>query len=498
MLAEVSLDHVGLILGLEMSRLARSCKDWHQLLELCALFRTLLADQDGLYDPTEFNDRLLLGLKGTMSEAELHILKGRMYQGRLNKARRGELLVHAPIGYVQSLEGGFVFDPDEQAPAVIRLVFAEFCRQGTLYALLRYLAKQGIRLPVRPHSGPNRGQLEWRRPCRETLQSLLHHPIYAGADRYAPRRQDPRKMLPGRPGTEVRFNRSESRILIKNRFPAYISWDQYEAIQERLAQNQSRAKSQGAPRSGPSWLGGLVSCGRCGQRLLVQYSGRANRLRYQCARLMQQYGEPLCLGVTGHDLDGFVVDRIFKVLQPAALELSLVAASDLEQERQRLHQHWRHRLERAAQQVDRASRQYQAVEPENRLVARTLERQGEAALREHDQLRTDYETFQREQPLCLTDDQRTLIRHLAEDIPAIWHAPETTSQDRQQVVRMLLDRIEVNIEEDRERMEITLHWAGGFISRHRHTRTVTSYAQLSYLNELVERIVTLQKKEDAH
>ncbi len=493
MLAEVGLDHVGLILGLEMSRLARSCKDWHQLLELCAIFRTLLADQDGLYDPTEFNDRLLLGLKGTMSEAELHILKGRMYQGRMNKARRGELLVHAPIGYVQAPEGGFVFDPDEQAQAVVRLVFAEFCRQGTLYALLRYLAKQGIRLPVRPHSGPNRGRLEWRRPCRETLQSMLHHPIYAGAYRYAHRRQDPRKRLPGRPGTGVRFNRSESRILLKDRFPAYISWEQYEEIQERLAQNQSRAKSQGAPRSGPSLLGGLVYCGRCGQRLMVQYCGRANRLRYQCARLMQQYGEPLCLGVTGHDLNGFVVERIFKVLEPAALELSLAATSDLEQERQRLHQHWRQRLERAAQQVDRASRQYHAVEPENRLVARTLERQWESALCEHEQLRVDYESFQREQPLCLTDDQRTLIRQLAQNIPVLWHAPETTSQDRQQIVRMLLDRIEVNIEEDSERMEITLHWTGGFVSRHRHTRTVTSYAQLSYLDELVTRIVALQK-----
>jgi DNA invertase Pin-like site-specific DNA recombinase len=493
LLAEVGLDHVGLILGLEMSRLARSCKDWHQLLELCAIFRTLLADQDGLYDPTDFNDRLLLGLKGTMSEAELHILKGRMYQGRMNKARRGELLVHAPIGYVQSPEGNFVLDPDEQAQAVVRLVFAEYSRQGTLYALLRYLARQGVRLPVRPLSGPHRGQLEWHRPCRETLQSLLHHPIYAGAYRYAHRRKDPRKALPGKPQSGRRANDADSRILIRDRFPAYISWEQYEEIQERLAQNQSRAKAQGAPRRGPSLLGGLVYCGRCGQRLMVTYSGRANRLRYQCARNMQHYGEPLCLGVTGHDLEDFVAQRVLKVLQPASLELSLRAGDDLEQERQRLEEHWRQRLERAAQQADRAGRQYHAVEPENRLVARTLERQWEDALREQEQLALDYETFQRDRPLRLTDEQRTLVRQLAQDLPALWQAAETTPQDRQQIVRMLLDRIDVNIEEDSERMEVTLHWAGGFISHHQHVRTVTSYAQLSYLDDLVKRIVALRE-----
>ncbi len=181
LLAEVGLDHVGLILGLEMSRLARSCKDWHQLLELCAIFRTLLGDQDGVYDPTEFNDRLLLGLKGTMSEAELHILKGRMWQGRLHKAERGELLMHPPIGYVLTPDRtSFEFDPDEQAQSTIRLIFTEFVRQGTMYSLLRYLNRQGIAIPVRPRSGPQRGQLVWQRPNRTTLLNLLHHPSMPG------------------------------------------------------------------------------------------------------------------------------------------------------------------------------------------------------------------------------------------------------------------------------------------------------------------------------
>ncbi len=279
LLAEVGLDHVGLILGLEMSRLARSCKDWHQLLELCSIFRTLLADQDGLYDPTEFNDRLLLGLKGTMSEAELHILKGRMLQGRLNKADRGELLTHPPIGYVLNVDRtSLEFDPDEQAQTVVRMIFTEFPRQRTMYGLLHFLVKQGIRIPVRPMGGSNRGHLEWHRPCRETLTTMLHNPVYAGAYRYGHRHLDPRRQQPGRSKTgTIRIPLEQCRVLIKDRFPAYISWEEFAENQTRLTQNQWRANAQGAPRSGPSLLGGLVYCGRCGQRLMVQYSARANR-----------------------------------------------------------------------------------------------------------------------------------------------------------------------------------------------------------------------------
>src|SRR5262249_33388022 len=207
LLAEVALDHIGLILGIEMSRLARSCKDWHQLLELCARFRTLLADTDGLYDPTDFNDRLLLGLKGTMSEAELHVLKARLYQGKLNKARRGALFGLPPIGYCKLPTGEFALDPDEQVQAVVRLLFDQFDRQGTLHGLLRYLVQHGIQMPVRGRSGVNQGQLQWCRPNRETLQNLLHHPIYAGAYRYGHRPLDPRRQQPGRPHTGKQIRR---------------------------------------------------------------------------------------------------------------------------------------------------------------------------------------------------------------------------------------------------------------------------------------------------
>jgi DNA invertase Pin-like site-specific DNA recombinase len=272
LLAEVSLDHVGIILGLEMSRLARSCMDWHRLLEVCALFRTLLADQDGVYDPTDYNDRLLLGLKGTMSEAELHILKGRLHQGRLNKARRGELFNHAPIGYVRTANGEMVLDPDEQVQSVVRLIFDQFDQLGTLHSLLRYLVKHQIRIGVRPHSGLNRGNLEWHRPNRETLQNLLHHPIYAGYYRWGHRAVDPRRKVAGRRSSgRTVCKPQDCEVLLPDHCPAYITPDRFWANQKRLENNRNRAKSMGAPRQGPSLLGGLLFCGLCGRRMSIAY-----------------------------------------------------------------------------------------------------------------------------------------------------------------------------------------------------------------------------------
>ncbi len=235
LLAQVSSDRVGLILGLEMSRLARSCKDWHALLELCAIYRTLLGDAGGLYDPSNYNDRLLLGLKGTVSEAELHILKSRLQQGMWNKAQRGEVLNHAPIGYVRTPAGDFVIDPDEQVQSVVRLIFEQFTRRGSASGLLKWLVRNDVKLPVRPHFGANRSELDWRRPNRVTLLNLLHHPIYAGAYRWGHREVDPRKKVPGRPTTGRTFNSHDAcRVLIRDRFPAYITWEEFEKNRQKL------------------------------------------------------------------------------------------------------------------------------------------------------------------------------------------------------------------------------------------------------------------------
>jgi DNA invertase Pin-like site-specific DNA recombinase len=491
LLAEIGLDHVGIIFGLEMSRLARSNKDWHQLLELCAIFRTLLADQDGLYDPTDYNDRLLLGLKGTMSEAELHILKSRMYQGLLNKAKRGEVFNHPPAGYIKLPTGEFALDPDEQVQSVIRLLFDQFERQGSINGLLHYLVEHGLRMPIRPHGGPNRGQLEWHRPNRVTLQNLLQRPIYAGYYRWGHRASDPRRKIPGRPGTgrTVRPPK-ECLVLLEDHCPAYISVERFWANQERLAAN--RTASQGAVRHGPSLLGGLLVCARCGRRLLVNYTNAGSGLRYSCVRGAIDYGEPPCQSLSGQRLDALVSTQVLDALQPAALELHLAAAADVAQERQRLHQHWQQQLERAHYETERAERQYQAVEPENRLVARELERRWEEALQEQGRLAEDYERFCRSQPATLSAAEQERIRSLADDIPQLWQADTTTAADRQRLIRFLIEQIQVGVQGETDQVEVTIRWAGGCVSRHTLTRAVQRYDQLADYGRLRARIDELR------
>jgi len=499
LLAEVGLDHVGLVLGIEMSRLARSCKDWHQLLELCAVFGTLLADQDGLYDPRDYNDRLLLGLKGTLSEAELHILRQRMRQGRLNKAKRGELFNHAPIGYIRRPTGELAIDPDEQVQAVVRLIFEQFEQRGTINAVLQYLVRQDLRLPIRIHSGSDRGQLQWRRPNRQTLRNLLHHPIYGGAYTWGRRPVDPRCKIPGRPGTGRKVaSVKQCMVMLKDHCPAYITWDQYQANQRQLADNQARGLSRGPVREGSSLLKGLLICGRCGCRMTVQYdrsqAGEVNlhRPRYVCCRLAVEYGQPPCQSLAGGVLDRFVAGQVLTALEPAALELSLSAAEDIQRQRDTITRQWEQRLERARYETDRARRQYDAVEPENRLVARELERQWEQKLLDQRGLEEQYDRFCQEQPGVLSDADRELIRSLSADIPALWHAPQTSSADRQTIVRLMIDRVTVTAPPESQRADLTIHWAGGFTSQHTLVRPVARYDQLDDYPQLMARILDLR------
>jgi DNA invertase Pin-like site-specific DNA recombinase len=495
LLAEVGLDHVGLILGLEMSRLARSCKDWHQLIELCAIFRTLLADQDGLYDPTDHNDRLLLGLTGIMSEAELHVLRGRMRQGLLNKVRRGEVFLWPPVGYVHAPDGGFDFDPDEQARAVVRLVFDQFERLGTVRKVLRYLLAHDIRLGIRPHAGPNRGQLEWRLPTRDTVTAMLKHPIYAGYYCHGRRQTDPRRRKPGRRWSgRVVVPPEEYLALIPDKVPAYISRDQYDANRRRLAENRARIESKGAPREGPSLLAGLVVCGRCGHRMTVHYAGRAQILRYSCRTGVSDAREACHHALAGRVLDQLVVAQVLAALQPGALELSLAAAEDMIRERSALDENWRQRLERARTQADRVERQYQAAEPENRLVLRTLERRWEEALQEVRRLEEDYARFRQAQPTTLTRHEVDQIRELARDLPTLWDAPTTTPADRQQVIRFLVERVEVAVEGVSDRVRVTIIWAGGQPTHHELTRPVGRYEQTADFDRLMARIGELRAR----
>jgi DNA invertase Pin-like site-specific DNA recombinase len=492
LVSEVSLDHVGLILGIEMSRLARSNKDWHQLLELCALFRTVIADLDGIYDPAHYNDRLLLGLKGTMSEAELHILKQRMYQGSLSKARRGALQFALPVGYVWDAAGAIQFDPDEQVQAVVRLVFRLFDELGTLGSLVRYLRQHQIELGVRVREGPGKGALVWRRPNRATVQMMLKHPLYAGAYVYGRRQVDPRRKHPARPQTgRVVVAPAAWHAYLPDHGPAYISAEQYAQNQARRASNRARAEAKGAVRPGAALLAGLVVCARCQVRLGVHYNGRRTHHTYDCTERRNHYGEPLCQHVPGPALDAFVNQQVLAALEPAALELSLTAAERVEQERAALDRLWQQRRERAAYEAARAARQYHAVEPEHRLVARTLERAWEETLVAQQQLEEEYHRFLSQQPRGLTTQERAIIRRLASDIPALWTAPTTTVADRKEIIRQVVERVVVAAQGRSERVRVRIDWVGGGQTEAEMVRDIARLSDLSYYPQLCARVAAL-------
>jgi DNA invertase Pin-like site-specific DNA recombinase len=493
LLTEVTMDHVGLVLGLELSRLARSCKDWHHLVEVCAVFDTLLCDQDGIYDANHSNDRLLLGMKGAMSEFELITLRNRLQRGRENKAKRGELFASVPIGYLKLPSGDVVLEPDEQARAVVQLIFEKFEELGTARGVCRYLIRHNIRLGFRCQRGPNRGQLEWRRPQSARIVSILRHPIYAGAYGY-PLHQEGRK----HPGT----GRSEGgilwlppeqmRVFLLDRLPSYIGWEQYQANQRRLQHNRSLLGSSGTPRRGEALLAGLVTCGNCGRSLCTVYPEKKTPY-YTCNRHLRELREQTCYGLKAAGLDALVAQQVLRALKPAALELSLRAVKDVERERERLHRHGKQRLERARYESQHIERQYHAVDPDNRLVARTLEARWEESLRNERQLREEHDRFVQQTPATLSDADRARIRALSEDIATLWHAPQTTAVDHKEIIRCLVERVVVHVQPKSEHVDVTIHWHCGFTSQHEIRRPVASFKQLRDYDQLVKRIGQLRR-----
>ena len=491
LVSEVGLDHVGIVLGIEMSRLARSGREWHQLLELCALSGTLLGDMEAVYDPNAHNDRLLLGLKGTISEAELHLIRQRMAGGRIAKARRGELAVPLPSGLVRRPSGEVVLDPDEQVRAVISLIFSLFDRMGTVGGVLAHLADNRIQVGIRLREGPDQGELTWRRPSRNMIQNMLRNPAYAGIYAYGRSAGDPRRRQPERPYSgRTRVERGQWLVFLAGIYPAYISAEQYERNMRRMDANRSRAQGMGAVRDGPALLAGLVRCGRCGRRMSVRYQrgpGGVLQPSYVCGMAASTWAEDRCQQLSGPCLDEYVSGLALQAMAPAALEISLAAAEQEEQRRGETDLIWRQRLERADYAADRARRQYRLAEPENRLVVRQLEKDWNEALAERQRLGEDYDRHLAARPRALTAAEREQIRALASDLPAVWHAETTTDTDRKQLLRHLIEEVAVTVIGDSEQVDVGVTWAGGHRTAGRVVRPVAALAQLSYLPRLRQR-----------
>ena len=491
LMAEVSLNHVGIVLGLELSRLSRCNKDWHQLVDVCGIFNTLLCDQDGVYDSTDGNDRLLLGMKGAMSEFELVTLRNRLARGTRNKAERGELFLSVPLGYVKQTTGEVLQEPDEQARGMVQLVFEKFAELGSAYAVFRYFTVNNLRLGFRRLRGERIGELEWRPASAARILGILRHPVYAGAYAYGLHRPGKKNPVTGRTeGGKWFVPPDELPVLIQGKLPAYISWDQYLANQEQLKQNVARKGSRGAPKRGEALLSGLVVCGKCGHHMNTRYPGN-KKPSYQChefyLKTLAELPDP-CGRIAAATLDDLVASEVLRALEPAALELSLHAVENAEQERQRLHDQWRQRLERARQEVDRAERQYQLAEPENRLVVRTLEARWEGALKQQRQEQEEYDRFLAKLPATLSETDRKQIAALSQDVARLWHAGGTSAIDRKQIIRCLVERVVLVADRSTEMNEVTIVWQGKMETKHQIARPVGSFEQLKDYRRLTKRI----------
>jgi DNA invertase Pin-like site-specific DNA recombinase len=463
---EVALGHVGLILGLEVSRLARNNADWYRLLDLCGLTDTLIGDSDGVYHPALFNDRLVLGLKGTMSEAELHILRARLDGGIRNKAARGELRRGLPVGLVWGDADGEVrFHPDAAVTGAIRTVFARFAELGSVRQVWLWFRSQGLSFPLQAHAT---SAIRWVAPTYTALHHVLTNPVYAGAYAYGKTRAE--RSVDAQGNVQTRLRRvpmSEWAVLLPEHHPGFIDWETFLANQARIDANVHPQPHQagGALREGTALLQGLATCGHCGRRLHTHYSGRHATPGYHCAGKTIVNGRGLyCLNVGGVQIDHAVAAAFLEAVTPAALAATLVAAQSLEAEHDAALAQWRLAVERARYEAERAERRYRTVEPENRLVARGLEAEWETRLRER--AAAEAELCRREQvcPRVLSPGQRQRLAALGTDLQTVWAAPTTTARDRKELLRTLLEEVLITVERAASRAQLTLRWRGGTVT----------------------------------
>jgi DNA invertase Pin-like site-specific DNA recombinase len=487
LVASVSLGQIGVILVTEISRLSRLNSDWHRVIELCAVFKTLIADEDGLYDPRDPNDRLVLGLKGTLFSAELHILQARMRGGLINKARRGELSLRLPIGYRRLSDGKPILEPDDQVRQTVELIFEQFAKLRNARAVQRYFLQHQIKMPRLIQLGPDSGSIKWVSPAYQMVQHVLISPVYAGVFVFGRRKLT---MTPGDPPIrkDHRVPLDEWEIVVPDIYPAYISYDQYLTNRRIMDGNlyHFRRNGNGAPREGNALLQGLVICGRCGRRMTVSYS-KENYRRYECRRATTYYAEPLCQGFSVKHLDPAVTEVFFEAIKPAHLETVLAALAKMEQERQTLDRNWQLRLERARYQVDRARRQYDAIEPENRLVARELETRWNDELQALTQLEQEYARVQNRELAPLSEEEQRAVRCLSENLPAVWNATTTTAVDRKRLLRLVITEVCVTVDSQARSAEYAILWNGGVTTSHRVEMPPIGWHALTE-PEVVERV----------
>lgn len=466
--AEVALGHAGLVLGLEVSRLARNNVDWYRLLDLCGVTDTVIGDADGLYHPGSFNDRLLLGLKGTMSEAELHMLRARLQGGIRNKAERGELRKALPVGLVWGeADGEILLDPDEAIRGAINVIFDRFQELGSVRQVWLWMRREQLKFPMRRFA---HGEHQWTVPTYHQVHSVLDSPVYAGAYAFGKTRQE--RYVDEHGNTRQRIRRlpqAEWGVLIWDHHPGYVDKATFEANRARIQANtRPRAhEAGGAVREGSALLQGIAVCGRCGRKLHIAYDGGRGHARpvYQCpGRILVENRGSWCMRVGGMQIDHAVADALLAALTPAGVKAALTAAEALEADHDAALSQWRLQVEQARYQAERAERRYRQVEPEHRLVARGLERDWEKALGVLAETEAELTLREHQRPQVLTDAEREQLLALGGDLGRVWAAPTTTDRDRKQLLRSLIDEVILDVQREQDQATVTIRWKGGAIT----------------------------------
>jgi DNA invertase Pin-like site-specific DNA recombinase len=466
--SEVAAGEVGLVLMLEASRLARCGSDWHRLIELCSLSHTLIADEQAVYDPREPNDRLLLGVKGTVSEAELMTLRTRLYEGRWNKARRGELGRSIPTGYVRDPDGRWLKDPDRQVQDRLEYVFGLFRQLGVARQVLLKLNAEQLKLPARIPGGPGKGQLVWKTASYRALVRILRNPAYAGVYVYGECAYDGTQRYPKTGKAKPRLRLPEEwPVCLQAHHEGYIAWDDYLANRQRLHENWFRSHTQGAPREGAALLQGLIWCGRCGAKMSVNSHSVREKRRptYLCNHAYVDAAAKTCQCMTSKPVDDCVVALFFEALAPTQVKIALKAIEQVQQERQALQHQWEQQLQQARYEVQLAQRQYDAVDPAYRLVAAELERRWNDKLQALQTLEHAYSEAQHQARFTVSVDEQRAMKHLAQDLPALWHAPTTTDRERKQLLRYAITEVQLDGVTTPGKIAIQITWRSGAVTR---------------------------------
>ena len=501
LVAEVSLGQVGAVFALEVSRLARSNLDWHRLLELCALTETLVIDEDGCYNPADFNDGLLLGLKGTMAQAELHFLRARLLGGKLNKAKKGELRFPLPVGFRYDEENRIILDPDEEIRSAVGLVFRLFREAGSAFAVMQRFAASALRFPKRSYGGAWDGKIIWGRLTHGRVLGILKNPSYAG--RYVFGRYRWRREI--NPAGEIQKRMqavamADWRVSLPEHHEGYISWEEFLKNQERLDKNRTNGEEtllSGPAREGLALLQGLLLCGHCGRALTVRYTGNGGIYPcYLCNWLRREgLASKDCMSFRCDLLDAAIAKEVLQALQPAELELALAALQELETRDQVILRQWQMRLERAEYEAALAERRYQEVDPSQRLVAATLERRWNDALLQLEEVKKQVAEFQRQKARVATPEQKAKVLALARDLPRLWHASTTPSKDRKRMLRLLIKDITVEKPSAaHKQLLVHIRWQGGACSNLLLQRPPKMADRVRYPSTVVDRVRDLAQR----